>query len=141
MFLKDQLGRTTYFYIFVTLLLTSASCSGRDLSTPEKTIATYYKGYLKGDKSLTEATLLKLGRLEDVGFRPPIIKSYRVIKIQEVIQHSTFAEIGDVEVVTEVQWKTGHPPQQFWFLLRKSDGEWKIAAYSALPGKDYPPMP
>lgn len=122
-------GRTLCVGVLVAVGL--GSCASPDLSTPEKTIATYYKGYTTGNKSLTEKTLMGMGPLSDVGFSPPSVHSYRIIEIKEVLERSTSAEIGDLEVITEVFW-TPQKSERMWYVLRKYGKEWKIVALSAV---------
>lgn len=119
------------FHLIVIVGLILSSCSGPDLSTPEKTMATYYKGYMTGKKSLTEKTLMGMGPLSDIGFKPPSVESYRIIEKKEVLRRSDFAEGGDVEVLTEVRLRNARPPEKFHFVLRKYDWEWKIVSYSS----------
>lgn len=87
---------------------------------------------MTGEKAYTQKALMPHLKLEDSGFNPPSVESYRILLILEVRESSpsVFPEPGDVQVITEVQWTQGFPKERFMFTLRKVGGEWKIRGYS-----------
>jgi hypothetical protein len=107
-----------------------------DLSTPEATVATYYRGYMAGNKHVVEQTFLTTPHLEEPGFTPPVIAAFRILKAERIEKTRLFGEPGDVEVTTEVSWRTPHPAQEVRFVLRHVRDAWKILSYSAVGGEE-----
>lgn len=106
-----------------------------DLSTPEATMGTYYSGYISGQKDIVAQTFLSSPQLEDTGFSPPIIRGFRIVDVRTVTRPQRFGQPGDVEVTTEVFWRTEQPSEKFRFVLRRIDQNWKIVSYSAMRGE------
>jgi hypothetical protein len=87
-------------------------------------MATYFKGYITGNKTFSQKAVTDEDQLGDVGFNPPVIASYHIISIQKILRPALFTQMGDVEIIAEVALTSGGPPQQIWYVLRKYGREW-----------------
>lgn len=110
------------------LSTTPIYCNDEDFSTPEKTIATFNKGCITGDKNLAQKALIDELKLEDTGFNPPIVKSSKIIEKREVDPATMHGKAGDVVIITEDELTTGQL-MRTQFLLRKFGNNWKIVEY------------
>jgi hypothetical protein len=100
-----------------------------DLSTPERTIDTYYRGYSTGNKSMVMATLL--GGTSDLGIG--IQRRYAIVAKKLILGSVAGSRPGDIEIVTHVtsRWPDKEIRTIETFYLRQFDGDWKIVGESA----------
>ena len=111
-----------------------AADSGNDLSTPEKTVAAYYRAYRECDKDLLRTTFLMPAEIEGMG--RTALQSYRALEKRQVLksQHE-FEKPGDILITTQefsVEKASGRTYSgRLTFWLRPANGAWKIAGHIA----------
>jgi len=128
-----RIGAVALLVIAVLARIVGADGTTIDLSTPEATIATYYRGYNLGDRNIIAATFLKPGAISSTGLG--VATQYRIVS-KKIIVHSPVAQPGDLEIETvgEDKWPDGRVYGFITsFFLRQVGGEWKIAGYASEP--------
>lgn len=134
-----RIGAVALLVIVVLARIAGADGTTVDLSTPEATIATYYRGYSLGDRGIIAATFLKAWTIESTGLG--VARQYRIATKKTIIQ-SPGAQPGDLEIVTmvEASWPDGRVYRFVTsFILRQIGSEWKIVEYASEPLEDEPP--
>lgn len=106
------------------------------LMTPADTVAAFYRGYIIGDKALTERTLLSTSTIPEAVFRVSPIAGFHIVKVSPARKDDLFATRGDVEVLVDVYSRGRAAPDRMSFVVRRDGREWKIAAYSALKSEE-----
>lgn len=102
-----------------------------DLSTPERTIATYYRGYSTGSKTMVMSTLL--GDVSDLGLG--IQRRYAIVAKKVILESTSGPKPGDIEIITH---ETSRWPDKEYlsiqtFYLRQFGNDWKIVDLFAEP--------
>jgi hypothetical protein len=107
-----------------------AAVQAVDLSTPEKTIENYYRGYQTGNKALVEATQIHGPPMSDLGLGDEI--TYKILE-KKLFLYSTHYSVkpGDIEIKVWAEWRRRRPPTMeetmvTTFILGQYGKEWKI---------------
>jgi hypothetical protein len=115
-------------------------CSGGndvDLSTPEKTLRSYYEGFKKSDFEYQKQTLLS--SIEPIGKErydvvSPILETYEIVKMREAKDRKddTFhLPEDDIQaIVKEIDKNKQETVNSF--ILRKFDGKWLIVGFDTV---------
>lgn len=128
------------FIMTVLIMFVVSYCqvkSMEDLSNPRKTIETYYRGYITGNKSLTEAA--RGGeKVSDDGFNPLLIGSYRVDSITTVGKGDRHRyKRGDVKVYVHIFPRDKEfRPYRVVHYLREIEGKWYSMFHWAMLDED-----
>jgi len=109
-----------------------------DLSSPEKTMDTYYRGCFTGNKLLIAAALGE-NDTSNLGSFPMIFSSYEIISMQNILHDTDDLLKGDVDIITRDYYNDRKsPPVKFGYFLRKIGNKWIIIAHSFIPDENYP---
>jgi hypothetical protein len=134
--MRRSLGRLLGLAALVVAapLLSGATTPKTDLSTPEKTVEVYYRGYETRDKALIAATMLHgdAGRLENSGLGGRT--RYRIMEKRLILESRLPKRRGDLQVVVHADWVWGHEQAVRMittFHIRRIGREWKIVAYDS----------
>jgi adenine deaminase len=105
-----------------------------DLSTPEKTIKSYYEAFKESDfdyqKKTLERSIEAIGK-ETFNIIRPILQSFEILKIREAKdrKEDTFhLPEDDVQVLVKEIYK-GNKESVISFVLRKFDQKWLIIGF------------
>jgi hypothetical protein len=112
-------------------------CSGDnhvDLSTPEKTLRSYYEGFKRSDFEYQKKTLLS--SIQPIGKEiydvvSPILETYEIVKMGEAKNRKddTFRFLeGDMEAIVKEIYKNKQE-SEIYYILRKFDGKWLIIEF------------
>jgi hypothetical protein len=115
-----------------------------DLSTPEKTLRSYYEGFKRSDFEYQKKTILSptdpvaKERFDVVN---PILQSYQILKIREAKdrKEDTFhLPEGDVDILVKEIDRDGKESINS-FVLRKFDSKWLIVDWLTIEDADISP--
>ncbi len=108
-----------------------------DLSTPEKTLRSYYEGFKKSDfkyqKRTMESSIESFGK-ETFDRVKPFLQSYEILKIREAKdrKEDTFhLPEGDVDILVREIYKD-NKESLISFVLRKLDNRWLINSWDVV---------
>jgi hypothetical protein len=106
-----------------------------ELSTPEQTVRTYYRGYKQGDRTIIAQTFLnkKPEEISKTGLGFDV--EYTIERIHNIMYSRSSGTEGDIEIITHANWSgaQGTDEMRTSFLLRKSKEGWKIVEYDSVP--------
>ncbi len=131
------------------VFILSLSCSHSkdydvDLSTPEKTLRTYYDLFKKSDfkhqKRTMESSIESFGK-ERFDIVKPILRGYEILKIREAKdrKEDTFhLPEGDVDILVKEIYKD-NKERLISFVLRKLDNRWLINSWDIVDEAESPP--
>jgi hypothetical protein len=115
------------------LLVGIGAATSADLSSPEATVESYYRGYNSGDVELIGATFLTPHKIERLGLGIPT--TYRILEKKMILEsHLAILKANDIEIVTLVEKQTlnvSRDPFVTRFWLRKIGTVWKIVGFAA----------
>ena len=120
--------------IYLLSILCCIADKNTNLSSPENTIKTFYKGYIEGKKSMTE--LARGGeKISDISFSLSTIYNYEIdtIKISDA-GDGFFRKIGDVEIVVKVfqDKNKSLQPYKVKHRLREINNNWYSLRHAVL---------
>lgn len=146
------------FLVLVMLLLSLVGCNKGSFATPEETINTYYYSLANKDLKTVNACFID-GEFQESSlgkhWESYKIKQKRIVSDNDVIVYEAevkqkynnekyqslydvfiknrhdYKMSGDVEITVVNKMKPNGKEIEFWYLLRKIDGEWKIINHAA----------
>ena len=123
----------------IIVLISSLSCQrsenySADLSTPEKTLKSYYEGFKTSDFEYQKKTVLS--SIESIGKERfdtvrPILQSYQILKIREAKDRKEdifHLPEGDIDALVKEVYKDNKKSVNS-FVLRKFDNKWLIVDF------------
>jgi hypothetical protein len=120
--------------------LSIAAAPAVDLSTPERTIENYYRGYQTGNKGLVEATQIQGPAISDLGFGDTV--SFKIVEKKMILYSNDHSvKPGDIEIIVQAEWKREKNAKAdeamiSTFILGQYGKEWKIkGGYSVHPNR------
>jgi hypothetical protein len=136
--------------LFISIVLISSlacwcsSGNGVNLSTPEKTLRSYYEGFKRSDFEYQKKTLLS--SIEVIGKErfhavSPVLQTYEIVKMREAKDRKddTFhLPEDDIQAIVKEIHKNGKESINS-FVLRKVEGKWLIVGFDTVNEAEFPP--
>jgi hypothetical protein len=123
--------------LFNSLIINCNSVKDVDLSSPESTIDTYFKGYETANKYLIEKATGNTNIMSK-GLDPILIGSHKIISKKYITSDSLYKKKGDVLILVKVFYlNRKFPPVNIFHLLRYQDYNWIIVEHWIASNENY----